>query len=383
MRKSSLSRRYGSFILTGALAIFFVSCSSDTPTTTEINTLATEAPNTTELATTSTKPADSWADVVERVRPAVVRIEIDTCTNEFGVGSGFAIDGWIMTNRHVVEGYRNLVVVKPDGTKRLPEQVRVSTSLDLALIKMPLDLSMSWTAKVPRVADEVAALGFPRGMGFTFTKGSISALDVQLDDGDFSVSGLLQTDAAVNPGNSGGPLIDKDGNVLGVVVLKRNDSEGLAFAIDGRQAQVFLSGQKGEPYPPCEEASNETFETDGPETLVPETLVPETVGEAAPTPESVVLAFYEAVRIGDFDLAWQLGGKNLGKNPKFEAFAAGYDNTDSSEVEIVAVEGTQVTVQVTAVEQTSKGRQVSTYLGTYMVDGEQITNGKLKLIRRA
>ena len=62
-------------------------------------------------------------------------------------------------------------------------------------------------------------------MGFTFTTASISALDVQLDDGDFSVSGLLQTDAAVNPGNSGGPLIDKDGNVLGVVVLKRNDSK--------------------------------------------------------------------------------------------------------------------------------------------------------------
>ena len=377
MRKSSLSRRYGSLILTGALSIFFVSCSSDTATTTGINTLATEAPTTTELATTSTKPEDSWADVVERVRPAVVRIEIDTCTDEIGVGSGFAIDGWIMTNRHVVEGYRNLVVVKPDGTKRLPEQVRVSTSLDLALIKMPLDLSMSWTAKVPRVADEVAALGFPRGMGFTFTKGSISALDVQLNDGDFSVSGLLQTDAAVNPGNSGGPLIDKDGNVLGVVVLKRNDSEGLAFAIDGRQAQVFLSGQKGEPYPPCKQASNETFGTD-----VPESLVPETIEEAALTAEAVVLAFYEAVRIGDFDLAWQLGGKNLGKNPKFETFAAGYDNTDSSEVEIVAVEGNEVTVQVTAVEQTSKGRQVSTYLGTYTVDGEEITNGKLKLIRR-
>jgi Trypsin-like peptidase domain len=367
--------------IAGVFALLVVSCSSDTPTVTEINTLATEATTTAQPTTTSIKPEDSWADVVERVRPAVVRIEIDTCTNESGVGSGFAIDGWVMTNRHVVEGYRNLVVVNADGTKRLPEQVRVSTSLDLALIKIPLDLSMTWTTKVPRVADEVAALGFPRGIGFSFTKGSISALDVRVDDVDFSVTGLLQTDAAVNPGNSGGPLIDKDGNVLGVVVLKRNDSEGLAFAIDGRQAQVFMSGQKGEPYSPCEETSNATpNETIGGDSEEPQ--VPEAGGAGAPTPEAVVIAFYDAVRVGDFDLAWQLGGKNLGKNPKFDVFAAGYDSTESSEVEIVDVDGNQVTVRVTAVEQTNQGQQVSTYLGTYTVNGEEITNGKLKLIGR-
>jgi Trypsin-like peptidase domain len=384
------------------------SCSSGTSKTTEITSLPTEAVETTApistVPTTSVVAADSWADVVDRVRPAVVRIEVQTCGNDSGVGSGFAIDGWIVTNRHVVEGYRNLVVVNADGNMRLPEQVRVSKDLDLALIKIPSEISMSWATKTPRVADEVAALGFPRGIGFSFTKGSISALDVRVEDGDLSVSGLLQTDTAVNPGNSGGPLIDKSGNVLGVVVLKRNDSEGLAFAIDGRQAQVFMSGEKGQPLEPCttegptdpdnpepEPPAIATGTPDVPvETSIPEaaSTAPETGPENTPEiagsgPEAVVKAFYAAVEAGAYDVAWRIGGRNLGKNPTLKDFTAGYKDTESSAIRIVSVEGNIVTVEVTAVEKTKTGgRQVSTYVGTYEVVDDEIVSGKFKLTNR-
>jgi serine protease Do len=379
-----------------------VGCSSGTPKTTEINSLPTEAVETSAPSTgapTSTAVADSWADVVDRVRPAIVRIEVQTCGNDEGVGSGFAIDGWIVTNRHVVEGYRNLVVVNAAGNKRLPEQVRVSTSLDLALIKVPAEVSMSWATKAPRVADEVAALGFPRGIGFSFTKGSISALDVRVDDGDLSISGLLQTDTAVNPGNSGGPLIDKTGNVLGVVVLKRNDSEGLAFAIDGRQAQVFMSGEKGQPLDPCDRTTPATDLANNPDPVpapteagtpepvpsVPEaSTAPDVVSSSAETgPEAIVVAFYAAVEAGAYDVAWELGGRNLGKNPTLKDFAAGYKDTISSNVRIVEVDGNLVTVEVTAVERKKNGgQQVSTYVGTYEVVNDQIVKGKFKLTNR-
>jgi S1-C subfamily serine protease len=399
-----------------------VGCSSDTPKTTEINSLPVESVETT---TTSSEPAtssvagDSWADVVERVRPAVVRIEVQTCGNDEGVGSGFAIDGWIVTNRHVVEGYRNLVVVNASGNKRLPDEVRVSNNLDLALIKVPSAVSMSWATTSPRVADDVAALGFPRGMGFSFTKGSLSALDVRVDDGDLSISGLLQTDAAVNPGNSGGPLIDKSGNVLGVVVLKRNDSEGLAFAIDGRQAQVFMSGEKGQLLEPCSGGATPSTEgtvnpvnpvnptaPDG--TQVNPTVADPTVADptvAGPTaadtipesassltpddasavnnPEQVVLDFYAAVEAGAYDVAWALGGRNLGKNATLKDFAAGYKNTESSSARIIEVNGNFVTVEVKAVEITKNGaRQISTYVGNYEVIDNEIVSGKFKLTNR-
>jgi serine protease Do len=368
-----------------------VGCSSGTPKATEINSLPTEAVETSAPSTeapTSTAVADSWADVVDRVRPAIVRIEVQTCGNDEGVGSGFAIDGWIVTNRHVVEGYRNLAVVNAAGNKRLPEQVRVSTSLDLALIKVPAEVSMSWATKAPRVADEVAALGFPRGIGFSFTKGSISALDVRVDDGDLSISGLLQTDTAVNPGNSGGPLIDKSGNVLGVVVLKRNDSEGLAFAIDGRQAQVFMSGEKGQPLDPCDSTTPATDLPANPDPVatVPDAVstAPDVVTSSAETgPEGIVMAFYAAVEAGAYDVAWDLGGRNLGKNPTLKDFTAGYKDTISSSVRIVEVDGNLVTVEVTAMERTkSGGQQVSTYVGTYEVVNDEIVKGKFKLTNR-
>jgi Trypsin-like peptidase domain len=389
------------------------SCSSDTPKPTEINSLPVESVETT---TTSTEPAsssvatDSWADVVERVRPAVVRIEVQTCGNDEGVGSGFAIDGWIVTNRHVVEGYRNLVVVNASGNKRLPDEVRVSNNLDLALIKVPSAVSMSWATKAPRVADEVAALGFPRGMGFSFTKGSLSALDVRVDDGDLSISGLLQTDTAVNPGNSGGPLIDKSGNVLGVVVLKRNDSEGLAFAIDGRQAQVFMSGEKGQLLEPCSGGATPstaptavdpttvdpttvdptTAEPTTADPTVPVTEIPESASSLTPddasavnNPEQVVLDFYAAVEAGSYDVAWALGGRNLGKNATLKDFAAGYKNTESSSARIIEVNGNFVTVEVKAVEITKSGtRQVSTYVGKYEVVDNEIVSGKFELTDR-
>ena len=387
----------GCVLLVGATG-----CTSNGDQPSAADTVTPTSVPTTVAATTGT---DTWADVVEKVRPSIVRIALTDCAGDSYVGSGFALDGWIVTNRHVVDAYETLSVIAADGTTYEATSVRVSNDDDLALIKVPVTLpSLKWSAKSPRIADEVAALGFPRGIGFTFTKGSVSALDVRLEDVDLAVTGLIQTDAAVNPGNSGGPIINAAGDVLGVVVLKDSQSEGLAFAIDGRKVQVFLSGEKGQPLTACglnEDSESESesafddsdsfeadetaaFDTEALNTEAADTQAAETFAEIAESDEElVVLAFYDAVNNADFKRAWELGGRNLGKNPTFDTFASGYDNTIENSIEIVKQVDNEVFIRLSATESTDTGTRTSFYDGSYVVEDGVIVSGKLRLTARS
>ena len=214
--------------------------------------------------------------------------------------------------------------------------------------------------------------GSRKTSGFSFAKGSVSALDVSLDFGDGPISGLLQTDTAVNHGNSGGPLINTRGEVVGVVVLKVPDAEGLAFAIDGRRAQVFLSGAHGQPLAACVQG----------DAAAPSPAASDPGPTSIGDPAAVVRAFYAAIEIGDYSAAWELGGRNLGKSPTYDRFVSGYANTDRSEMVVLGIAGDVVTVEVIALENVSTGQQVSTYRGTYVVRGGQIVRGRLKLLSR-
>ncbi len=181
----------------------------------------------------------STEDLVEKVMPSVVVIS----TKE-SRGSGFVIGHYkgktqIMTNSHVLNGVKKSIVSWSDGNEDFATTLMDaggSTNLtDLALIEIEgIEGSVLPFKKTEtRIASDVLALGAPEGLDFSFTKGIISNLR---DEGR-----IIQTDAALNPGNSGGPLIDNTGCVVGVNTFIFKDSEGLNFAISSDVAKRFAN----------------------------------------------------------------------------------------------------------------------------------------------
>jgi S1-C subfamily serine protease len=163
-------------------------------------------------------------------------------------GTGFVIDdeGHILTNAHVVEGADEITVeVGDEGESRDAELVGMDPSSDVALLDVDEDndltsLALGDSTQV-EVGDPVVAIGNPFGLDRTVTSGIVSAKarQIQAPNG-FSISDVLQTDAAVNPGNSGGPLLDGNGRVIGINSQIASDSggnDGVAFAVPIETAQ--------------------------------------------------------------------------------------------------------------------------------------------------
>jgi S1-C subfamily serine protease len=168
-------------------------------------------------------------------------------------GSGFLVDddGHILTNAHVVEGAKHVDVQLggSDGDTQSAQVVGTDPSSDIALLKVddtkgaqPLELGES--DKV-QVGDPVVAIGNPFGLDRTVTSGIVSALQRQIQaPNGFSISDVIQTDAAINPGNSGGPLIDGDGKVIGInsqIESQSGGNEGVGFAVPIKTAADVIS----------------------------------------------------------------------------------------------------------------------------------------------
>ena len=177
----------------------------------------------------SEPPEMPVVDVVAAARAAVVRIE-----GTKGSGSGFVIepDGHLLTNAHVVERVGEMEVVLEDGSRWEPDLVGIDSAHDVALLKIttgsPLQfLSLATTV---RAGESVVALGFPLALegGLTVTTGIISSLERVLDQVIH-----LQTDAAINPGSSGGPLLNLRGQVVGMNTsgIPSRLAQGIGFAI--------------------------------------------------------------------------------------------------------------------------------------------------------
>ena len=205
--------------------------------------------------------AGSWADTIEQLQPGVLRIAVATCEGA-GTGSGFLVDETlVVSNAHVVRGAAQVAV----GQQGLPaEIIGLSEEADLALLQLPEPLEeryvLSWAEEPPRVGDDVAALGYPSG-AFSSTRGGISSLNPSEDYLSADVQ-YIQTDAAVNPGNSGGPLVTLDGDVAGVVFAKATTTpsgvplEGTGFAVHVDDARQMVENWTQNPQPvPLEECS--------------------------------------------------------------------------------------------------------------------------------
>ena len=224
---------------------------------------ATGSSNGQAVNTGSAGSTDSdITDVVAAARESVVTITADGMTSSrfspfqvptSGVGSGVVLtaDGYILTNRHVVEDSQSLTVAFSDGTELPARIVQISDATDLALIKVDgtgLDAATIGDSGAIAVGQTAIAIGSPLGSYTeTVTRGIVSGLDREITVTDQStrqqttLSGLIQTDAAINPGNSGGPLLDGAGNVIGINTAIAVDAEGLGFAIPISAASSLIS----------------------------------------------------------------------------------------------------------------------------------------------
>jgi serine protease Do len=225
-------------------------------------TTATPTPN---AAVTRTSNED-LTGIVATARQSVVTITADGLSTKglspfsvptTGVGSGIILtsDGYILTNRHVVEGSSSLTVALADGTEHPATLVKESTTTDLALIKIDatglVAATIGDSSKI-QVGQTAIAIGSPLGtFTETVTQGIISGLGRTITVQDeqtgrpTQLNDLIQTDAAINPGNSGGPLLDASGAVVGVDTAVAGNAEGLGFAIPISAASDLIGLARG------------------------------------------------------------------------------------------------------------------------------------------
>jgi len=158
------------------------------------------------------------------------------------IGSGFIVDmrGFVITNNHVVSSTpNNIQVTTYSGTNYPAVLVGVDTTRDLVLLKInegEYGLLEFADSNAVELGDEIVAIGTPFGFSFSTSKGILSGIHRTAPNG---LAEYLQLDAALNPGNSGGPLIDREGKVVGVNNFKIGGSEGLGFAIESNSVKQF------------------------------------------------------------------------------------------------------------------------------------------------
>ena len=191
----------------------------------------------------------SAVDIYKKVAPAVVMVStksVQSVNGWFqqeteGMGSGFIInnDGYILTNYHVIDGAKEVTVTLSDGQEVTASVVNYDSDQDVAMIKINQDIEVPGVVELGdsdalQPGEEVLAIGNPlsKELSSTLTKGIVSALNRSIETETGVSTNLIQTDTAINSGNSGGPLINTKGEVIGINTLKASDgAEGIGFAI--------------------------------------------------------------------------------------------------------------------------------------------------------
>ncbi len=186
--------------------------------------------------------------VVDEARDSVVALRVEHARGRGGAGSGFLVtpDGYLLTNHHVVDAAQAVVAVFDDGSERGAECVGVDADTDLALLRVAGPATLPHLAlgdeAALRVGQVVVAIGNPHGLGHTVTSGIVSALgrSLRARNGRL-IDRVVQTDASLNPGNSGGPLLNTAAEVVGVNTALIAGAMSLCFAVPAGTARWVLA----------------------------------------------------------------------------------------------------------------------------------------------
>ncbi len=200
-------------------------------------------------------------DLIQSVEPGVVRINVTTADGLEGTGSGFVVDqeGTVVTNYHVIEDAATASVVFANGMRGTIDGVwHTDPARDIAVLKLNtfgLDLKpLKLTNAIPPKGEEVVAFGAPLGLSFTPSEGIVSGVRTGNELDDVGAEGhqgtWIQTTAPISPGNSGGPLVNRQGEVVAVNTMSFRYGQNLNFAISARDVKTaILDRTSSEPEP--------------------------------------------------------------------------------------------------------------------------------------
>ena len=181
-----------------------------------------------EISLLKASTSEDFSGIIEDAVKAVVTIRTDV-----GQGTGFIIteDGYLVTNAHVLSGGREVEAINYEQDIIGAEFIGYESNLDIALLKIEgnYDKLTLDNSNMVQVGEKVIAIGNPLGLQFSVSEGIVSAIH-RTGLGDLEA--YIQTDAALNPGNSGGPLINKEGKVIGINNFKVGTGENLGFALE-------------------------------------------------------------------------------------------------------------------------------------------------------
>ena len=233
-------KRWAALVVLGTL---LSGCGAPTERTSPAATPTVTVVATTVASPTPT-PSTTPRRVFDRVRSGVVRLQTLACRGGVS-GSGLLVaPDLVLTVAHVVEGSNGTFSVRTDDQLAQGRVVAYERDHELALLRLDRDLHghrFEILRTPPGVGDPVIALGYPGGRPLSATTGTVSGLDRTQDVADVPLKGLVQYDAATDPGNSGGPLVDAEGRVAGLVEAGYTDEQNSNYAVSSRDARRFVA----------------------------------------------------------------------------------------------------------------------------------------------
>ncbi len=302
---------------------------STTSTTTTTSTSVPEPRPTTTSTTTTQVPLRDFPELFEDLRSAVASVDAVGCDfasqgTAFLVSEDTAYTAW-----HVVEDAAQVALTL--GNENIEARViGHDPERDVAVLRLAAPVENVVVLPVaeaqPRVGEEVAAMGHPRGLPLALTVGRVTSMNGEFDFGgnaDGVVSNLIQTDAVVAPGSSGGPLINQSGEVIGVVILKDIAAEGLMYAgdIDGVRAE--LAGWAITPEPVESAFCVGNVDLENIDQIAADLIGSDVVHPEVSALQQTYAVYTQSINSGRAEAAFDVLGPSITTNNTAEAWAAG------------------------------------------------------------